>query len=740
MKRTGLFLFTLLLCLASWAQDINVTKTVFHWGDDISWKAKNLDDASWQSISVTKTWVDQNMNRERTYAWYRIHFTIDKSVLAGAEQQKTVVLNLPCVDDADVTYLNGVQIGSTGQLPDNPSGYVSQWAAERKYNVNVADLDFNGDNVLAVRMWNDTGAGGMFMDASLGKKDPVSVYVPSRLDGLTISVDEQMAKDGKILNVKLANSYNMKQQGQLLVEVKQPQTSTVTYNVKKAVSLSSKKSMTVSVPFPEEYSRIIVTYTDTKLGRKKSMVYNPKYILTPKAPDSPRFNMAGVYGVRPGSPIIYRLPVSGLRPMKFTISNLPEGLTLDSETGVILGKLNNRGDYELKVTAENSAGKAESVLTIKVGNTIALTPPMGWNSWNCWGLSVSQEKVMSSARALLEKGLADYGYSYINVDDAWQAEERNADGTIAVNEKFPDMKGLGDWLHKNGLKFGVYSSPGDKTCGGYLGSIDHELQDAETYNAWGVDYLKYDWCGYTSKHATEPDNTTVASYVRPYLLMERYLRQQPRDIFYSLCQYGMQDVWKWGYAVDANSWRTTGDITDTWASLYDIGFVRQKELYPYAAPGHWNDPDMMIVGKVGWSANLRNSRLTPDEQYTHVSLWSLLAANLLIGCDLAQLDDFTISLLCNNEVNAVNQDVLGKQAKQEVDENGIQIWKRPLSDGTYAVGIFNLNDDDTTVDFGKYMERLGLTGCVLHDLWRQKDITETSYFIPTHGVKYLKVK
>ena len=305
------------------------------------------------------------------------------------------------------------------------------------------------------------------------------------------------------------------------------------------------------------------------------------------------------------------------------------------------------------------------------------------------------------------------------------------------------MKDLGDWLHSEGLKFGIYSSPGDLTCGGYLGSIDHELQDAESYNSWGIDYLKYDWCGYGRKHRTEPDNQTVASYVRPYLLMERCLRQQPRDIFYSLCQYGMADVWKWGEAVDANSWRTTGDIVDTWASLYNIGFELQPELYPYAKPGHWNDPDMLIVGKVGWSNNLRDSRLTPDEQYTHISLWTLLASNMLIGCDIAQMDDFTINLLCNNEVNAVNQDILGKQAKRDVEDGSIQIWSRPLSDGSYAVGIFNVGKTDARVDFKKYFPQLGITTLKsVRDLWRQQDLSTTnvSYFIPTHGVKYLKVK
>ena len=214
-------------------------------------------------------------------------------------------------------------------------------------------------------------------------------------------------------------------------------------------------------------------------------------------------------------------------------------------------------------------------------------------------------------------------------------------------------------------------------------------------------------------------------------------------IFYSLCQYGMADVWKWGEAVDANSWRTTGDITDTWASMYDIGFVRQAALQPYAKPGHWNDPDMLIVGKVGWSANLRDSRLTPDEQYTHISLWTLLASNMLIGCDLAQLDDFTISLLCNNEVNAVNQDILGIQAKRDIVDGDIQIWTRPLSDGSRAVGIFNVGTEPQKVDFGKYLKELELEGISsVRDLWRQKNLSTSDlrYYIPTHGVRYLKVK
>ena len=347
---------------------------------------------------------------------------------------------------------------------------------------------------------------------------------------------------------------------------------------------------------------------------------------------------------------------------------------------------------------------------------------------------------MASASAFINAGLADYGYSYINIDDAWEAEERAADGRIVANEKFPDMKALGDWLHSNGLKLGIYSSPGDRTCGGYLGSLDHEKLDAEVWNSWGVDYLKYDWCGYSKVFNPSNDHSTAA-YMRPYMKMQQYLREQPRDIFYSLCQYGMADVWEWGAFVDANSWRTTGDINDTWRSLYNIGFELQPELYPYAGPGHWNDPDMLVVGKVGWSNNLRDSRLTPDEQYTHISLWSLLAANMLIGCDLSQMDAFTFNLLCNNEVNAVNQDVLGSQAHRDVDEDGVQIWSRDLADGGKAVGIFNLNVSSVPVQLDGALAKIGIKADTVRDLWRQKDIpTGAQYIIPVHGVLYVKVK
>ena len=735
MKRFLFVAIAAMMTICASAQDVSVKQARFHQGDDKNWAKPETNDADWKTIDMTMNWDDQGYVINDGYAWYRVHLTIPSSILKGAEQQKFVVFDLPKADDADECYLNGQLIGKLGSMPGDAGGYKSAWSAVRSYPVDVktGGIRWDADNVIAIRVYNGGEPGGLF-------DRPLSVRVPSTLDGLSIHFTD--VNDGKAhCNIELRNSYPQAQNGKLDVTVTDRESGAVLSKLSKKMSVKKDKAVSVSVPYDKAKSCLLTTtYTDAKTGKTVTRRLPLKYILTPKAPASPRFNGAPLFGVRPSSPVIYRFPVSGERPMKFTCANLPEGLQLTEADGVLSGSIKRSGDYTFTVVAENAKGKAQQEFTLKVGDhMIALTPPMGWNSWNCWALSVSQEKVMSSAQALIDKGLADYGYCYMNIDDGWEAPERNADGTIAVNEKFPSMKALGDWLHERGLKFGIYSSPGDYTCGGYLGSIDHELQDAESYNSWGIDYLKYDWCGYGREHAKERDKG-VASYVRPYLLMQKFLREQPRDIFYSLCQYGMADVWEWGRFVDANSWRTTGDITDTWRSMFDIGFRRQAGLADYASPGHWNDPDMLIVGKVGWSSNLRDSRLTPDEQYTHITLWTLLASNMLIGCDIAQMDDFTIGLLCNNEVNAINQDILGRQADRAFKDDDIEIWTRPLADGSRAVGIFNVGTEDKQVNIKTIFPPLAHAQS-FRDLWRQKDLNadELTCTIPTHGCKYLKV-
>jgi len=717
------------------AQKVEIRTACFQPGDNKEWSNPQFDDSQWKTIDVTRNWDKQGYAINNSYAWYRVRIVIPKTLIDASDLKQEVLLDMSQIDDVDEVYLNGKLVGKTGRMPGDEGGYASAWSLQRRYRVPLSAINWDTENVVAIRVYNGGEPGGIF-------GAPLYISVPSRIDGLQLTATDNKAGQ---CNVVVENESKTALSGELAIRVVDYETNEVISTVKKNVSPRNGKPATLRVPY-DTHQQISIqsTFTDAKTGRSITSNYSPSYILTPAAPEAPRFNVPGLFGVRPGSPVIYRFPVSGVRPMKFTVDELPEGLSLDADKGVLSGQINHNAEIHLTVHATNAKGTATQEFTLKVGdNCMALTPPMGWNSWNCWGLSVTQDRVISSAQALIDKGLADYGYSYINIDDGWEAEKRNADGTIAVNEKFPSMKGLGDWLHGEGLKFGIYSSPGDYTCGGYLGSIDHELQDAESYNSWGIDYLKYDWCGYSRKHATERDRNTRASYVRPYLLMEGFLRQQPRDIFYSLCQYGMQDVWEWGAAIDANSWRTTGDITDTWESMYDLGFERNAPLYPYAQPGHWNDPDMLIVGKVGWGDNLRDSRLTPDEQYTHISLWSLQASNMLIGCDIAQMDDFTIGLLCNHEVNAINQDILGKQGSRVVLEGDLQIFVRELSDGSKAVGIFNVGNEELTTNLANYTKALEVSGIQLaRDLWRQKDLdaSKLTFRIPSHGCRLLKIK
>ncbi len=317
------------------------------------------------------------------------------------------------------------------------------------------------------------------------------------------------------------------------------------------------------------------------------------------------------------------------------------------------------------------------------------------------------------------------------------------------------MKGLADYVHGKGLRIGLYSSPGPWTCGGCVGSFGHEQQDAQQYAAWGFDYLKYDWCSYSPELEAQRDALTnsagikswsrvrtknVAELIYPYSVMHAALERANRDIVFSLCQYGMGDVWKWGTQVGGNCWRTTGDITDTWGSMTSNGF-KSAGHETFAGPGHWNDPDMLVVGKLGWG-KLRPTRLTPDEQYTHISLWCLLASPLLIGCDLSQLDDFTLSLLSNDEVIAVNQDALGKQAAR-ISQNGkLEVWAKNLADGSKAIGLFNRGETETSVTVNWY--DLGLTGKhLVRDLWRQKDLGKSkdsfSASVPRHGVVLVRV-
>jgi alpha-galactosidase len=349
---------------------------------------------------------------------------------------------------------------------------------------------------------------------------------------------------------------------------------------------------------------------------------------------------------------------------------------------------------------------------------------MGWNSWNKFASRVDDATVRSIADAMATNGMKDAGYQYINVDDTWEGG-RDAQGNIQTNKKFPDMKALADYVHSKGLKLGIYSSPGPNTCAGYEGSYGHEEQDARTYAAWGIDYLKYDWCGARNLY-TDEEMPAV------YQIMGDALLKQKRPIVYSLCQYGRLDVWKWGADVGGNLWRTTGDIRDAWDSMTRIGF-NQNDLAPYAKPGHWNDPDMLEIG---------NGAMTNDEYKTHMSLWAMLAAPLLAGNDLRSMSPEIMAILTNRDVIAIDQDKLGKQGQRLWQSGEQEAWTRQLSAGNIAVAFFNRAKDETkitvkTTDLklaGKWKAR---------DLWTHQNVAwpemEYSVTVPSHGVVMLRL-
>ncbi|HWK04370.1 MAG TPA: glycoside hydrolase domain-containing protein [Puia sp.] len=733
--RVGLCLVAgLRIFVATAQQNIELSKARFSTGDHSQWKERSFNDTGWKTIQTGMTWEEQGYPDYDGYAWYRIHFKLPSSLRKNALKKDSLRIYLGKIDDVDETFLNDHKIGQTGAFPTDAGGYSGAYYTEREYYVPLSGnlLQWDQENVLAIRVYDGGGGGGMSGKAAY-------VNMVDVIDALRLT---STTKPGNHTFVTLQNKGSIAIKGKLLVQVKDIETGGILRTIEQPVSLPAFRTMQRELVSPgEKIVGVSSRFTQATTGKTIGYTMVLPYILTPPAPLKPRINGPIVFGVRVGSPLLFRIPATGKKPLRYEVKGLPVGLQVDESTGIISGRLDGEGVYVLRLSVSNSLGMDERNLTIKVGQGLALTPPMGWNSWNCWGVNVSAEKVESSAQALIDKGLVGHGWGYMNIDDGWQSPQRAADGRIVANEKFPDMKALGDWLHVRGLKFGVYSSPGPLTCGHYTGSWQHEAQDARSYADWGVDYLKYDWCSYGE---IAGNDSSLDVYIKPYRIMQQGLQAQNRDIYYSLCQYGMRDVWKWGPSVAGNSWRTTGDITDTWESLFSTGFVQgQDKLYPYAQPGHWNDPDMLIVGQVGWGSNLHPTRLTPDEQYTHISLWCLLSAPLLIGCDLSKLDDFTIGLLTNDEVLAIDQDTMGKQARRVVQEAGYQVWVKELADGSRAIGIFNTGDDYKNIVV-KWSQLALSGGQRVRDLWRQKEsgLSRDSFTtkVAPHGVRLIRVK
>ena len=459
-------------------------------------------------------------------------------------------------------------------------------------------------------------------------------------------------------------------------------------------------------------------------------------IRTPPAPTAPRINGPVIYGVRPDHPFLYHLPVTGDRPMAFSADHLPTGLVLDVKTGNITGTIHKKGGYEVTLNASNAIGTCARNFKIEVGETIALTPPMGWNSWNHYKGQVSQAVTLQNARAIADSGLINHGWTYLNIDDTWQGARGGRFNAIQGNQRFPDFKRMCDEVHALGLKLGIYSTPWTTSYANYIGGSAENAEgtwtkpivskkgrinnktlpwaigkysfvtnDVAQWSAWGVDYLKYDW------NPIEYPETKA---------MAEALRHCGRDLVFSLSnQMNITN----GPTISrlANSWRTTGDITSNWRSMSRQGFG-QDQWRAFAGPGHWNDPDILEIA----TKEKNQPGLTPDEEYTQMTLWCLDCAPLLLGNDLTEMTPFTLNLLENDEVLAVNQDALGDQAVTVAIRGDAVVYAKTMADGSRAVGLFNLNSN-TVAKVTVTWADLKIHGThAARDLWRQKNLGQFS--------------
>ena len=489
-------------------------------------------------------------------------------------------------------------------------------------------------------------------------------------------------------------------------------------------------------------------------------------LLTPKPGPQPRLNGPTICGCRPGHPFLYRIPCQGQRPIRFAADGLPATLVLDGASGIITGQAPAAGTYRVTLHATNEHGEATRWFRVVAGDTLALTPPMGWNHWYTHYDRITDKLMREAADVMISSGMADCGYQYVNIDDCWMNAPKNKDpllvgplrdekGAIVPNKHFPDMKGLADYIHSKGLRAGLYTSPGRLTCGGFAGSFGHEAQDAATFAAWGYDFLKYDWCSYgIIARDGSPDDKNIphwgkgppdlATYQYPYRVMGEILKKQPRDMVYNLCQYGMGDVWEWGADVGAQCWRTADDLGFELDRITEVA-MKNSAHRAWSRPGSWNDPDYIQIGSIGSAHHMGEPQpcgFTANEQYSYMSLWALMAAPLIYSGDMGKLDEFTLNVLCNPEVIDVNQDALGQGAAPVAITPKTYLMVKELEDGGKAVGFFNRSDQAASVTARWAV--LGLTGRVkIRDVWRQQDlgVAEGSYTanVPKHGVVMLRI-
>ena len=476
----------------------------------------------------------------------------------------------------------------------------------------------------------------------------------------------------------------------------------------------------------------------------------------------PQINGARVFGVRPGNPFLFTIAVTGRRPMAFTAEGLPPGLQLDRHSGQIRGSVAARGTFAVKLQAANALGTCTRGLRIVVGDEISLTPLMGCNTWGGWGPNVSEAAVLASAEAMVRLGLVQHGYCYINIDDGWQGKRGGPLGAIQPNAKFHDMKALCDTIHSLGLKAGIYSTPWTTSYAGFVGGSSNsedgswtpcsppsrgwrhgkylfETNDVRQWAQWGFDYCKYDW---------GIDRQDLAQR------MADALRGSGRDFVFELSNSAPRKQAEF-FTRTGNLCRTAGDLVDVWdksqlseahrkwaLGVRDL-WIEHKAWQPFNRPGHWNMPCPLRVGMLGgWDLKpLRPTRLTRDEQYSHVSLWCLWSAPLIIGAPLEMLDDFTLKLLTNDEVLEIDQDALGQQARQ-IEVEGSEILVKDLEDGSKAVGLFNVRSTEATVRV-RWSDLAVQGRQKVRDLWQRQDCGlfdgQFEARVPPHGVKLVRV-
>lgn len=452
----------------------------------------------------------------------------------------------------------------------------------------------------------------------------------------------------------------------------------------------------------------------------------------------PRINGAMVAGIHPNTPFLYTMAVTGDRPMNLTVSGLPDGLSFDKATGIISGSLGKVGEYKVKLSAANGRGKTSRILKIVVGDKLALTPPMGFLSWNVIEGSISSTVMCELADAFVNFGLRDVGYQYIIMDDCWEGT-RDGDGRIFPDKiKFPDgLKSVGDYLHERGLKFGLYSSPGATTCAGFPGTLGHEEPDVKTWTSWGFDYLKYDYCSVPKERAREL-----------YILMGGLLEKSGRSVLYGIGAGDISPVW--GKVSGAHLWRTAGDIRDQWYLGQENGLIecfdrQQPKFTEYQHPGAWNDPDMLLAGIYGEgaSANDLNAKGCTDTEYrSQMSLWALLSAPLMISADVRNINPTALEILTNPEVIDVNQDPAGNLPKRIGSSGLLETWVKDMEDGSKTVVLLNRASEPRMMTVR--WESIGLKGKQLvRDLWLRKDLSAIKNFysveVQSHGVAMLRV-